>query len=159
MKKNKKGIDAKPAKRLTSSSSSSGGVRAANEANPHRVKEERFPPAAVQTMPLNQAAVTLTGGRGWSQSRSCGGSGWAGGRGTSASHCFCSLSFFSPPPLSIRRLRLLSAVASLCRRINGAPFRIYLSNYFQELRTDKFALSCAVFAAEPPLPAMKGGSF
>lgn len=110
MKKNKKGIDAKPAKRLTSSSSSSsGGVRAANEANPHRVKEERFPPAAVQTMPLNQAAVTLTGGVGGLSL------GPAVGRGgledvEPLPHIVSAL-FLSFPPL------LSPSVASVCSRL------------------------------------------
>lgn len=84
---------------------------------PHRVKEERFPPAAVTTMPLNQAAVTLTGGRG-------GGGfslGPAVGRGgledvAPLPHIVSALVLsFPPPPLSVRRLRLLSAASSLCR--------------------------------------------
>lgn len=104
----------------------------------------------MQTVPLNQAVVTLTGGVLVSVLR------WVGLTGGCATF-FVALLFSHPLPA--RRLYLLSAVASPCHRINGAPFRIYLSNFFQELWMDKFALSCAVFTAEPPLLAMKGGSF
>lgn len=128
---------------------------------PHRVKEERFPPAAVKTMPLNQAAVTLArgGGRGGFSL------GPAVGRGgledvAPLPHIVSALFLSFPPLLSPSVASVCSRLRRVCvARINGAPFRIYLSNYFQELRTDKFALSCAVFAAKPPLPAMKGGSF
>lgn len=122
------------------------------------MKEERFPPAAVKTMPLNQAAVTLTRGRGFSL-------GLAVGRGgledvAPLPHIVSALVLSFPPLLSPSVASVCSRLRRVCvARINGAPFRIYLSNYFQELRTDKFALSCALFAAKPPLPAMKGGSF